>query len=261
MITSPIRLAKKVILGTVLGDGFIGGRGNTGKGKIILTQGARQFDYLLWKMQLIAPLVGDFYVKMRTSSGGRPIVQAVSRKIRPLYHFHRDFYSFENGTWVKKIRLNVLRRLSPLSLACWFMDDGSLYSGGDRRLKGARLATYCFSLEEHKTIQQYFDECWKIDVNVVDRGRRYCYIGMNKVNTEKLIELVYPFIHPTMCYKIDTLHHCAEHEYTHEEIVRTLQQCKDLIRNYQAQSKNALTVDWAKLVKGNFAQKAMQLRA
>ncbi len=260
MITSPIRLAKKVLLGTVLGDGFIGGRGTTGKGKLILTQGARQFEYLLWKMQLLAPLVGDFYVKISMSSGGRPIVHAVSKKIRPLYHFHRDFYSFENETWKKKIRLNVLRRLSPLSLACWYMDDGSLYASRDRRLKGLRLATYCFSYDEHRLIQQYFKEAWKLDVNITSRGK-YCYIGMHKEETERFIELIRPFVHPTMQFKINTLHHCAEHEFTHEEIVRTLQQCKELIRNYQPTSKSALTVNWAELVKGPNASLAMRLQS
>jgi len=259
MITSPIRIAKKVLLGTVLGDGFIGGRGNTEKGKLILTQGCRQFEYLLWKMQILAPLVGDYYVKIRPSSAGRPIVQAVTRKLHPLYHFHRDFYSFENGTWKKKIRLNVLRRLSPLSLACWFQDDGSLYASRDRRLKGLRIATYGFSYDENVIIQQYFKEAWKLDTNVVHRGK-YCYVGMHKDDTEKFIELIRPFIHPTMQYKIDTLHHCADHEFTHEEIVRTLQQCKELIRNYQSNSKKALTLDWSQYVKGPTAQKAMQLR-
>lgn len=259
-IISPVRFAKKLILGAVLGDAFLGDRNNSGKAKLILTQGARQFDYMLWKMQALQPLVGDFYVKIRTSSAGRPIVQAVSKKVRDLYHVHKDLYVLDGDRYKKVIRFNVLRRLTPLSLACWFQDDGSLYSGGDRRLKGLRLATYCFSKEEHSVMQQYFLEAWKLHVNVVDRGRSYCYIGMNKENTEKFIELIRPFVHPTMRYKIDTMHHCAEHEYTHEEIVRSLQQCKDLVRNYQTHSKQALTLDWAQYVKGPNASEAMKMR-
>ena len=65
----------------------------------------------------------------------------------------------------------------------------------------------------------------------------------------------------TMQYKIDPFHHCAEHEYSHDDIVRTLQQCKDLVRNYQAQSKKALTLNWAEYVKGPKAMLALKLRA
>lgn len=262
MITSPIRIAKKVLLGTMLGDSHIAQQNaNTRKGRLILTHSARQFEYLLWKMQLLAPLVDDFYVGISIRPKRPSVLQAHTIRLHPLYHTHRDFYSFEDGTWKKKIRLNVLRRLSPLSLACWFQDDGHLNGYDNKKdgtIYGLSIATCNHSMEENRIIQGYFHEAWKI--NIAINCGRYPYVAMDTENAKKFIELIRPFIHPTMEYKINPLLHRAEHWVTNDDIVRTLQQCKDLVRNYQAQSKKALSVKWAEYVKGPKAKQAMQIR-
>lgn len=262
MITSPVRIAKKTLLGTMLGDSHIAQQNaNTMKGRLILTHSARQFQYLLWKMQLLAPLVDDFFVGIN-DRGKRPsILQAHTFRLRPLYHTHRDFYAQENGRWKKKVRLNVLRRLSPLSLAIWFMDDGHLNGYDNQKdgtIYGLSIATCSYSMEENKIIKEYFNEAWKLDV-AINHGR-YPYVAMDTENAKKFIELIRPFIHESMQYKINPLLHRAEHWATNDDIVRTLQQCKDLVRNYQAQSKKALSINWAEWVKGERAKQAMQIR-
>ena len=262
MLTSPIRIAKKVILGTMLGDSHIAQQNqNTVKGRLVLTHSARQFQYLLWKMQLLEPLVDDFFVGISYRQNRPSILQAHTIRLRPLYHVHRDFYAQEDGRWKKKIRLNVLRRLSPLSLAIWYQDDGHLNgydNHKDGTIYGLSIATCSYSMEENKIIQKYFDEAWKINV-AINHGR-YPYIAMDTENAKKFIELIHPFVHPTMEYKINPLLHRAEHWATNDDIVRTLQQCKDLVRNYQAQSNKALTIRWAEYVKGQKAKQAMQIR-
>lgn len=236
-MVSPQRIAKKILLGTVLGDGFVGNGSKLPKAVLILTQGARQFEYLLWKMKALVPLVKDYYVKIRTSSGGKPIVQAVTTHQRLLYHTWKDMYNNIDGKIKKVVKLNVLRRLTPLSLACWHMDDGSLYVSNGL-IKGLRLATYGFSYDEQHIIKQYFAEIG-ITVNVASykpdqNGKQYHYIGMKKKETEKFINMIQPHVHKTMQYKIDPSKHCAEHEYTREDIVRTLQKCKEFVRNNES---------------------------
>ncbi|NRH21523.1 hypothetical protein HOO68_05790 [Candidatus Gracilibacteria bacterium] len=261
LVTSPIRLAKKAVLGTVLGDSYVGNRGGCRqKARIVLTQGAQQFQYLLWKMQLLYPFVGSYNIILGTSTSGRTIVHAQSLGIHELYHVHKDLYAWKDNRWKKTVRLNVLRRLSPLSLAWWYQDDGHLDTKNGQIHK-VSLATCGFPYAEQKLIQQYFAEAWKIQVEVYDHAGRYYCINMDKENGEKFIALIAPFIHPIMRYKVDPSHKSAEREVTREEIVRTLQQCKDLVRNYQASSKKALTLNWAEYVKGPKAMLALKLRA
>jgi hypothetical protein len=239
---SPKQIAKEVVLGTVLGDsGLI--ESSHSKAYLKMCQGKDQFRYLIWKMQVLKSLVGTFGVSYqnkdkRDSWGSRLRVHVWSLSDTYLHHLYNDFYS--NG--VKIVRLNVLRRLTPVSLAIWYMDDGSLVHHGDV-IYACRLYTNGFSKEENHTICDYMNEEWSICFNPLYDSRSNSYfLNAPKKDAEKFIELVRPFIHESIKYKIDPSCQNAKHsDMPDEEIVRTLQGCKDLIRNNQTLSRSPLT--------------------
>lgn len=240
---SPNRIAKEVILGTLLGDSMIVETSHT-KGYVKMCQGRDQFQYLIWKMKVLKSLVGTFGISYqhkeeRDSWGSKLRIHVWSLSQEYLHHLYNDFYS--NG--VKVVRLNVLRRLTPLSLAVWYMDDGSIVYQKDT-IFGVRLYTNGFSIEENQVIVDYMNESWGIIFNVLcDKRSNTYFINARKEESEKFLALVSPYIHESMRYKIDPFHYSAKHsvELPDEEIVRSLQECKELVRNCQSLSRVELT--------------------
>lgn len=239
---SPKQIAKEIILGTLLGDSMIVETSHT-KGYLKMCQGKDQVQYLIWKMQTLKPLVDTFGVSYqnkdkRDTWKSKLRIHVWSLSQTYLHHLYNDYYS--NG--VKVVRLNVLRRLTPVSLAVWYMDDGSvIHQKGV--VYGCRLYTNGFSMEENHLIADYMKESWNIEFNVLHDSRSNSYfLNTPKNGAEKFIELVKPHIHESMKYKIDPFHYNAEHsDIPDEEIVRTLQECKELVRNCQSLSRVPLT--------------------
>lgn len=271
MVTSPKRIAKKVLLGTVFGDSSLsihsGLVNPSTKSMLTLIQGEDQFEYLLWKMHLLYPLVGDFHIKQFIHKvTGKIIFHAVTAYQRYLWHIWNDYYEFEKAEntqrghrYTKVVGMNVLRRLSPLSLAIWYQDDGSLYAS-QGRFKGIRLATYGFTIDENILIHDYLRDAWSIDSMVDVSSQGYPYIRLRKQDGERFLAMISPFVHPSMTYKTIPFSQSARHVYTHEEIVWSLQQCGELIRNNQSNTKSKYPIDWSKLVRGSIASYAMTLR-
>ena len=282
MVTSPVRIAKKALLGTLFGDSSLtihrGLVNSATKSVLTLVHGEDQFEYLLWKMHLLYPLVGSFHIKILPSvANGKIIIHAVTTYQHYLHHIFNDYYNiiskkddegYYHEKFKKVVRLNVLRRLTPLSFALWYQDDGSVYFTGNR-FKGIRLATYGFSKEENQLIQNHLRECWGID-SVIDTRKggykannEYFYLRFCKDASEMFLRMVDPFMHPTMRYKTIFSSQSAGrvylHEYSHDEIVCSLQQCGELVRDNQSDMKSKHNIDWSKLVKGPVAISAMKL--
>ncbi|MCG2719731.1 MAG: hypothetical protein L6266_03295, partial [Nanoarchaeota archaeon] len=114
-----------------------------------------------------------------------------------LTEIYKQFYlgeGYRNGR--KIIPLNIKNDCTPLVLAVWVMDDGS-YSRGI-----IDISTYSFSLQEIYYLQECLKEKFKIEATFYkdrDKGyRMYC----RKKETNKLISIIYPYIIPSMMYKI-----------------------------------------------------------
>lgn len=272
MVSSPIRIAKKALLGTLFGDSSLsihrGLVNDTTKAVLTLVHGEDQFGYLLWKMHLLYPLVGSFHIKVLPSKAdGKYIIHAVTTYQHYLWHMFNDYYNqvvigqdhggSDKVKFQKVVRMNVLRRLTPISFALWYMDDGSIYKDSKRsRLKGIRLATYGFDIDENILIQTHLVDCWGIDATVDLRQDGYTYIRLSKNGAERFLELVSPFIHSTMLYKTMLTSQSAKHMYKHtyEEIVCSLQQCGELVRNNQSSMKSKYNeINWSELIRNQLA--------
>jgi hypothetical protein len=272
LVTSPQRIAKKAILGTLFGDSSLtihrGLVNDTTKSVLTLVQGEDQFEYLLWKMHLLYPLVGSFHIKLLPSiASGKIIIHAVTTYQHYLWHLFKDYYNVLQGIdasgslqlkFNKVVRMNVLRRLTPLSFALWYQDDGSIYKTGNR-FKGIRLATYGFTIDENIAIHDHLRDAWKIDSMVDIRSDGYPYIRLKKNDSEKFLGMIDLFIHPSMRYKTMQFSQSARHVTSHEEIVCSLQQCGELVRNNQSNAKSKYQIDWSELVKGLIVNDAMRL--
>jgi len=119
-------LQKDIIIGTVLGDGYLQKTGEKNS-RLKLEHGINQKEYLFWKvknlpqffqgapkyLERIHPITGRTYKYWRHQSQSGPFLGRL-RKI-----FYRD------GR--KIIPENIVNFLTPRSIAVWYMDDGYYY--------------------------------------------------------------------------------------------------------------------------------------
>lgn len=238
---SPKMVAKKVLLGTVLGDGcLVASQYGTGNTYLVMNHGIDQIPYVLWKMQMLEPVTGPFSVRMfkRTGKGEwstRPKINVWSLSNKYLGNIHDDFYMFDaedTGRFKKVVRLNVLRRLTPESLAVWFMDDGCL--SVTKSTLYIRLATNGFTMEENELVCKYMAEMWGIHFVTDQHVSGSWSLRANTESSQKFCELIEPYMCPSMLYKIDSS--CsAEHldENQGDDMIRAVLKDTELVRKYQ----------------------------
>jgi len=214
---SPKRFAKEVLLGTLLGDGHLRIKSYK-KARLVLTHSGKFINYLLWKVNKLSPLIGTFrgYFYKASRTPGLRLV-AVSRSYEYLKYLWDDFYIIKGESIpLRKIRVrkilrpNVLNRLTPLSIAVWYMDDGGLRrrkrrSGGVKR-GGARISLRGYSSNEVSLVIEFFKLRYGIFFKPIEWKNTGTYsILANTESTSKFLKLVSPYIRgiSDMEYKID----------------------------------------------------------
>lgn len=234
-------VSKKVLLGTMFGDGcLVTSKYGTGNAYFAMNHGVDQIPYVLWKMQMLEPVTGAFSVRLfkRTGKGEwsqRSKINIWSLSNKYLGHIHNDYYNHDKDdyNWVTKVvRLNVLRRLTPESLAVWFMDDGCLSMS--KSTLYLRLATNGFTLDENIMICEYMTDIWGIGFKPTQHVSGSWSLYADTKSTHKFIELIQSHMCPSMLYKIDPSQ-SAEHldDIQGDDMIRTVLGNTELIRKYQ----------------------------
>ncbi|MBW3661856.1 MAG: intein-containing recombinase RecA [Actinobacteria bacterium] len=190
----------EVVLGTLMGDGALSPSQSGRAARLRWGHGAAQAEYADWK----ASLFGNINVSRSTNAKG-----AVFYDGQPLAELAdlRDAVYFGNG---KVLSHDYLKRLTPLSLALWYMDDATftLRSKGiqGRTRGGSGRVEICVQAIEATSrvrLQEYLRDTWGIEAKLTRRGKRQMhYLVFSRDETDKLQELVAPYIHPSMDYKL-----------------------------------------------------------
>ena len=107
---------------------------------------------------------------------------------------------------------DYLKQLTPLSLAIWYMDDGSFsirakgQGRKERTQDGSGRSEICIEAMESTTRQRlvdYLADTWDIRPVLTSRGAgRKAVLVFPKDETAKLHALIAPFVHPSMEYKL-----------------------------------------------------------
>ena len=96
-------------------------------------------------------------------------------------------------TGFKVVPQNIFELLTPISIAYWIMDDGG------RCGNGFHFATNAFSTEEVNLLAKVIQDKFGLKCSVHSRNR--IYIGAS--STEQLANIVRPYVHSSMAYKIE----------------------------------------------------------
>ena len=190
------KVQRSIIVGNLLGDGHLESQTNGKTYRLKIEHSISQEAYVNWQYQKLANLVGTPpRVKLKSLTG------KVSQNYKfdtlsssSLRFFGQSFY--QDGK--KKIPRIIKKLLTPLALAVWFMDDGSIKSNQHRALI---LNTQCFDESDLKKLQQALAENFGIET-VLRKQKEGKQIYILSQSVEKFIEIISPYLLSSMKYKL-----------------------------------------------------------
>jgi len=190
----------EVVLGGLMGDGALSWNTNGFAARFRWGHGRKQAEYGDWKASLFANLTVS-----RTTNGKG----AVFHDMQPL----AELAELREAVYVadrKVLSEEYLKRLTPLSLAIWYMDDGGFTlrtEGKQCRTEGgsgrAEICVQAMAPGTRERLRDHLADSWGIEARLTERGaRKVPVLVFPAAETRKLHALLAPYIHPSMDYKL-----------------------------------------------------------
>lgn len=176
---------RSVLIGVLLGDGAMRKKTHA---LLEINHSYRQKEYVDWLYQKFQNYV-DTEPKMRKSNGKRIAYRFTTKSLPVLTIFYDSFFLEKH----KIIPDNLI--LTPLTLAVWYMDDGS------RCDTDIYLNSQQFTQEEQEKLISLLYKQYGIQASL-NKDKQYKRIRIKKESVSRFINLISPFIISTMRYKL-----------------------------------------------------------
>lgn len=192
-------LQKQIIIGTILGDGYIH-QDRYGGCRLEIKHKNKHKNYVFWiykRLKNICPGVP----RQRKDNNQWRFVTGANDDIKQV----KNIFYRKNQKIVPKNISEIL--ISSLSLAIWYMDDGSL----DFRPKSHyafSLKTNSFTFNECKLLVKTLEHNFKIKTSIhnpICRGKRYPQIYIGKDGRNQFLKLIEPYVIDCFQYKLPPL--------------------------------------------------------
>jgi len=206
LLSLPYRLGEQqwqVVVGGLMGDANLSPSRTAGSlgTRFRLGHGAKQIDYLDWK----ASLFGNIGQTRHVNGKGAGFVD-----LTPLPELAELREAVYLGDGYKHLSWDYLKALTPLALAIWYCDDGSFQSraaGRQERTRGgsgrSEICVQALSPGSRERLVEHLADTFDLRPTLTLRGaRRVPVLSFAKDETAKLHELIAPYVHPSMQYKL-----------------------------------------------------------
>jgi hypothetical protein len=189
---------KELILGSILGDGSLRIHKPYKNARFSFRHTVRNEDYFFWKVNQLKEISSEqnWWRQEKNGLGGQMFrYQSAARRELT------DLYCLTHERDKIAIRRRWLNMLTPLSLAVWWLDDGSLIGNGRKGV----LCTDPFSYEDQKLLARYLLIAWKIKVSIgkITRTRDgvvreyYRLWFRSSEELKKFLTIILPFVKAT----------------------------------------------------------------
>lgn len=229
---------KEVILGSLLGDGSLRIHRPYRNARFSFRHSVRQKDYFFWKVKEMAEISSRncFWIQKPDGWGRKEKLRYQSLALESLTEFYHLTHLRKNLNISKR----WLKTLTPLSLAVWWMDDGSIVANGRKGV----FATDGFSYRGQLALSSYLKEAWKVRTGIgIRRGpdKKECY-RLYIYSTEelkKLLRIILPHISvPGMLPKVILLYKDPQLQQRWiSEVCQLTEFSPQLIEKYLAEKK------------------------
>ena len=183
----------QLVYGSYLGDGHIAIT-KKNRYRLQFTHGEKQKEYCEWKANMFGIDELTYIEKNGYSQ-------------KPAYRFATKIFDLENEITknTKIVPDWLLDKLDERGIAVWYMDDGSDQKrenkdGVIKNLISIHSNNFDYEIQEKfvKKFNQY-----GIDCTISKTKGKYYYLRFNTENSLKLLQLISPYIHETMKYKLN----------------------------------------------------------
>jgi len=191
-------IQEQILLGMLLGDASIHnvkdhGCKNVNKMVIQFSHKKEHLEYIEWINKRLGDIARQYC--FCTSGFGSTMIKCWTASSNSIFNSFNSM--IVNG---KKIVPNwVIEKITPLSLAFWYMDDGNLLHNFKQRDR-AQFSVCGFDRESCLVLQQCLE---KFGINsVLEEYKNYLYLRLFTNDSERFFELISPHIPPCMQYKL-----------------------------------------------------------
>lgn len=179
----------EILVGCLLGDAYL-----TKLGKIQIEQSGKQEDYIRWKHKELSSIsYSGLKNVVRFDKKDNRVTRSLRFWTRQYFRSWREiFYQQGNKVFPK----DLSRWITPLSIAVWFMDDGSYNQKSN--------CIFCTQSFDEKSQLELVKVLQSFGIEVSLRKDRMSRVSMRirSKSLNKFFELVRPYIHSSMYYKI-----------------------------------------------------------
>ena len=177
-----------LIIGSILGDGYLRRLKGRKDAFLEINHSIKAKEYVDWKYKALQDIcVGT--PKARVIDEKRTAYRFYTKQLPELTKLWEEFYKN------KRKVIPASLKLDPLSLAVWFMDDGS------RSKDNVYLNTQQFSFRDQRRLLHKLRQLGlKARMN---KDKKYYRIRFLKESVPKLKELIAPFVIESMRYKLN----------------------------------------------------------
>jgi DNA polymerase-3 subunit gamma/tau len=204
-------LQLEAITGAAIGDGHLAMNGSGVRARLSITQGLKQKEYLDYKRQLLGDCVRSepqFHHSLKSFSKVGTL-RLATLSYPQIAQLHRELYCREGQ---KAITPEFLRKVTPLGLALWYLDDGSLVTQANKHQRKdgtwtqypntrSTLSIYSFTAQEAQHIVNWLYEEWQIQAGVSQTAKGPA-IWLTLEGTARLHQLIARYVPPPMQYKL-----------------------------------------------------------
>ena len=157
---------REIILGSLLGDGSLKIHKGYRNARFSFRHSETQSGYFHWKVNLLKKISSnkDVFLQKPDGFSANHKLRYQSKALEELTELYRLTHKRNKFT----IRRKWLNQMTPLSLAIWWFDDGSLISN-------SRKGVFCtdgFSKESVTILARYLKVVWDINAHVAPIGRK-----------------------------------------------------------------------------------------
>lgn len=200
---------RAIILGSLLGDGSLKIHRPYKHARFSFRHSIVQEEYFHWKVEQLQEISSENCVFLQKGDGfgTNNKLRFQSRALESL----SELYQLTNRRGKLAIRRTWLNLMTPLSLAIWWLDDGSIISNG-------RKGVFCtdgFDYDAHKILARYLQVVWGIRVQIGQAGRsrggtkeEYYRLWIRSTDElKKFFRIILPYVPvPSMLSKVILLY-------------------------------------------------------
>lgn len=173
---------KEIILGSILGDGSLKIHKPYRNARFSFRHSVRQRDYFLWKVKSLKEISSKNCLWEQSDEKLRYQSLALESLTELYYLIHQNGKFSASRKW--------LNLLTPLSLAVWWLDDGSLVAN-------SRKGVFCtdgFSEKEVLRLKSYLAKRWEVRVQIGKMGRYHRLWIYSSEELKKFLRIILPYI-------------------------------------------------------------------